>query len=211
MLKDKTNDIQREKQPQVLFSLFYLPPVEYFTLLNQADKMMLEQCEFYNKQSYRNRCRIATSNGIADLTIPVDKSGKELVRDIKISGHTDWQTLHWRTIETAYNSSPFFEYYSDDFRPFYEKKWVFLWDFNFQLLQKVMELLDIEKEIQLTAKYEFQMHDVFDVRELIHPKKNQLTDIPPYYQVFGQKFGFQKGLSILDLLFNMGNESQLIL
>jgi len=211
MLKDNTNNIQREKQPEVLFSLFYLPPVEYFKLLNQADTVLLEQCEFYNKQTYRNRCRISTSNGIADLTIPVDKSGKELVRDIRISEHTDWQTLHWRTIETAYNSSPFFEYYSDDFRPFYEKKWVFLWDFNFQLLQKVMELLDIEKEIQLTEKYELQTHDVFDVRELIHPKKNQLIEIPPYYQVFGQKFGFQKGLSVLDLLFNMGNESQLIL
>ncbi len=211
MLKDKTNNIQREKQPQVLFSLFYLPPVEYFKLINQANTVMLEQCEFYIKQTYRNRCRIATANGIIDLTIPVEKSGKEFVRDIKISEHTDWQTHHWRTIEAAYNSSPFFEYYSDDFRPFYEKKWVFLWDFNFQLLQKVMELLEIDNKILLTEKYELQLPEVFDVREMIHPKKNQLIETPPYYQVFSQKFGFQKGLSILDLLFNMGNESQLII
>jgi hypothetical protein len=208
MPKDNSSDF---KGKNILFSLAYLPPVEYFVLFNKAEKAFIEQHEFYQKQSYRNRCRIATANGIMDLSVPVDKTGKELIRNIRISEHTDWQTQHWRAIEAAYNSSPFFEYYSDDFRGFYEKKWVFLWDFNFGLLNKVLELLEIHKEIFLTDKYETKPDEILDVRELIHPKKNEVVSVDSYYQVFKQKFGFQSGLSILDLLFNMGNESQLFI
>lgn len=208
MLKNNCSDFDGK---DTLFSLAYLPPIEYFVLFNKAEKAFIEQHEFYQKQSYRNRCRIATANGIMDLSIPVDKTGKELIRDIRVSEHSNWRTQHWRAIEAAYNSSPFFEYYSDDFRGFYEKKWVFLWDFNFELLEKVIELLEIDRTIQLTQQYEAKPSGVLDVRELIHPKKQHLIEIPSYYQVFGQKFGFQQGLSILDLLFNMGNESQLII
>jgi hypothetical protein len=208
MPKDNSSDF---KGKNILFSLAYLPPVEYFVLFNKAEKAFIEQHEFYQKQSYRNRCRIVTANGIMDLSVPVDKTGKEPIRDIRISEHTNWQTQHWRAIEAAYNSSPFFEYYSDDFRGFYEKKWVFLWDFNFGLLNKVLELLEIHKEIFLTDKYETKPDEILDVRELIHPKKNEVVSVDSYYQVFKQKFGFQSGLSILDLLFNMGNESQLFI
>lgn len=199
------------KGNDIVFSLAYLPPVEYFMLFNKAKNVFIEQHEFYQKQSYRNRCVIATANGTMPLTIPVEKTGKEVIRDVKISQHTNWQTLHWRAIEASYNSSPFFEYYSDDFRLFYEKKWVFLWDFSFELLKKVVELLEIEKNIFLTEKYDVQFTDKFDARELIHPKKEKLIEIKPYYQVFENKLDFQGGLSVLDLLFNMGNESQLII
>jgi len=199
------------EEKDILFSLAYLPPVEYFMLFNKAENVFIEQHEFYQKQSYRNRCLIASSNGVMPLTIPVEKSGKELYKDVKISTHTDWQTLHWRAIEASYSSSPFFEYYSDEFRVIFEKKWVFLWDFNFELLNKTVELLEIEKEIQLTERYEAQPAGVYDVRELIHPKKEMVANVPSYYQVFGQKNGFRSGLSILDLLLNMGNESQLLL
>ncbi len=204
--------LQNNKAESALFSTAYLAPVEYFQYLKTAGRVCIEQHEYYQKQTYRSRCRIATANGIMDLSIPVEKRNHTLIRDIRISEHSDWQTLHWRSIEAAYNSSPFFEYYADDFRPFFEKKWLFLWDFNMELLHKILELLDIETEILLTETYEPQTgEETLDLREIIHPKKEASIPLKSYYQVFATKFGFIPNMSIIDLLFNMGNESQLVI
>lgn len=193
-----------------LFSSAYLAPVEYYMLLAQSDKVFIENADHYQKQTYRNRCQIANANGIMDLIIPVEKSNNELIRDVKISNHGNWQTQHWRSIESAYNSSPFFEYYIDDLKPFYEKNWLFLWEFNAHLQNKILELLEIEKQIEYIDKFELIVDSsILDVRNLIHPKKESLINLKPYYQVFDQKQGFIPNLSIIDLLFNMGNESQL--
>lgn len=195
-----------------LLSTAYLAPIEYYVVLANSERILLEQHEYYQKQSYRNRCRIATANGIMDLSIPVDSAGKTPIRDLRISDHNNWQTHHWRSIETAYNSSPFFEYYADDFRPFFEKKWLFLWDFNLALFNKTLELLDIETKIELTEQYKPETCDNFlDLRAAIHPKKEISLLLKPYYQVFETKFGFMPNMSIIDLLFNMANEAQLIL
>jgi len=195
-----------------LLSTAYLAPIEYYVVLANSERILLEQHEYYQKQSYRNRCRIATANGIMDLSIPVDSAGKTPIRDLRISDHNNWQTHHWRSIETAYNSSPFFEYYADDFRPFFEKKWLFLWDFNLALFNKTLELLDIETKIELTEQYKPETSDNFlDLRAAIHPKKEISLLLKPYYQVFETKFGFMPNMSIIDLLFNMANEAQLIL
>jgi len=213
-LKMQKDDIQPPKGGfGVLLSTAYLAPVEYFTILaNFEKKIFIEQHEYYVKQSYRNRCRIATSNGIMDLSIPVENVGKILIRDIKISEHCSWQIQHWRSIEAAYNSSPFFEYYKDDLQPFYEKKWKYLWDFNFEIQTKITELLDIEPEINFTERFiENKDEEFSDLRSLIHPKYKSSACLKPYYQVFEQKFGFCKNLSIIDLLFNMGNEALLII
>ena len=204
--------LQNNKAESALFSTAYLAPVEYFQYLKTAGKVCIEQHEYYQKQTYRSRCRIATANGIMDLSIPVEKRNHTLIRDIRISEHSDWQTQHWRSIEAAYNSSPFFEYYADDFRPFFEKKWLFLWDFNMELLHKTLELLDIETEILLTETYEPQTgEETLDLREIIQPKKEASIPLKSYYQVFATKFGFIPNMSIIDLLFNMGNESQLVI
>jgi hypothetical protein len=204
--------LQNNKAESALFSTAYLAPVEYFQYLKTAGKVCIEQHEYYQKQTYRSRCRIATTNGIMDLSIPVEKRNHTLIRDIRISEHSDWQTQHWRSIEAAYNSSPFFEYYADDFRPFFEKKWLFLWDFNMELLHKTLELLDIETEILLTETYKPQTgEETLDLREIIHPKKEASIPLKSYYQVFATKFGFIPNMSIIDLLFNMGNESQLVI
>ncbi|MDD2996471.1 MAG: WbqC family protein [Paludibacter sp.] len=204
--------LQNNKAESALFSTAYLAPVEYFQYLKTAGKVCIEQHEYYQKQTYRSRCRIATANGIMDLSIPVEKRNHTLIRDIRISEHSDWQTQHWRSIEAAYNSSPFFEYYADDFRPFFEKKWLFLWDFNMELLHKTLELLDIETEILLIETYEPQTgEETLDLREIIHPKKEASIPLKSYYQVFATKFGFIPNMSIIDLLFNMGNESQLVI
>jgi len=199
----------------VCLTLSYLAPVEYYAVLAGAETVYLEHCDYYVKQTYRNRCHIAAANGMMALSIPVEKATKEkiLTRDIRISDHSDWQTQHWRSIESAYNSTPFFEYYKDDLLPFYEKKWTFLYDFNLDIQHKVLELLDLNPKILLTEKYTAEpQQGVVDLRESIHPKKESLFETPkPYYQVFDQRFGFQPNLSIIDLLFNMGNESQLII
>jgi hypothetical protein len=193
----------------------YLAPVEYYSALANADTVYIEHCDYYIKQTYRNRCHIAAANGSMALSIPVEKAGKEkmLTRDVRISEHNDWQVQHWRSIESAYNSTPFFEYYKDDLLPFYEKKWIFLWDFNQAIQSKVLELLDIQPEIKLTTEYRLKLdEDVMDLRESIHPKKEtSFVELKSYYQVFEQRYGFQPNLSIIDLLFNMGNESILTL
>jgi hypothetical protein len=195
----------------ICLSTAYLAPVEYYSEIAKADSVFIENYDYYSKQTYRNRCQIAAANGPMALSIPVEKAGSEkiLTRDVRISGHNDWQLNHWRSIESAYNSTPFFEYYKDDLLPFYEKKWTFLFDFNLEIQSKILELLNLDTIIQLTGEYENTLDDsVLDLREVIHPKKEtQSVGYKTYYQVFEQRFGFQANLSIIDLLFNMGNES----
>lgn len=214
MLQNNTTSLTslHQERGTVCLSTAYCAPVEYFQHLKNAKKVCIEQYEYYQKQSYRTRSRIVSANGIMDLSIPVEKKNHAPIRDLRISDHSDWQTQHWRSIEAAYNSSPFFEYYADDFRPYFEKKWLFLWDFNTELLYKTLELLDIETKIEFTAQYEPQVEDnTLDLREIIHPKKEITLPLKPYYQVFATRFGFLPNMSIIDLLFNMGNESQLII
>lgn len=195
------------------FTTAYLPPVSYFISLTETDKVILEANENYVKQSYRNRCRIATANGVETLTIPVESgSGKKIsIRDVRISAHGDWQKNHWRAINSAYRSSPFFEYLQDDFAPFYEKKWTFLWDYNYELLTLILDFLSLEKTILFTKTFEDECSDSKDFRYLIHPKKKPICSVEPYYQVFENKFGFLSELSIIDLIFNLGNETILYL
>lgn len=182
-------------------------------MLCRAGEAVVEQWDYYMKQTYRNRCTVAGANGVLALSIPVEKTtAKTLMRDVRISEHGDWQQMHWRSIESAYNSSPFYEYYKDDFRPFFEKKWTFLCDLNAELQALVLELLDVHPRIGVSEAYCAEpAGSCLDLREQIHPKKMPVAATPPYYQVFDGKFGFQAGLSIIDLLFNMGNESVLVL
>lgn len=211
-------DSRKQKQvngKQYCLSTAYLAPVEYYALLASTENVLLEQHEFFIKQTYRNRCTIATANGLMDLTIPIEKSEekKTLIKDVRISNHGNWRVNHWRSIISAYQSSPFFEYYADDFVHFYEKEWDFLWDYNLALQNQVLELLEIKPAIKFTDKYvESYSPEWIDLREIIHPKKSAVfPEFLSYYQVFSNKYGFQQHLSIIDLLFNMGNESILIL
>ena len=196
-----------------LLSSAYCAPVQWYQKLNRYDAVVVEQYDNFLKQTYRNRCLIATANGTQTLTIPVEKgdTDKCLIRDVRISDHGNWRRLHWNALATAYGDSPFFDYYVDDLRPFYEQRFAFLLDFNMQMTAKLCELLDITPNISLSEEYVKDVESgVDDFREVIRPK-HPMPDadfIPkPYYQVYAQRHGFIPNLSILDLLFNMGNEA----
>lgn len=189
----------------------YLPPVNFFTAIKSGGDVLIEQYDNYCKQTYRNRCRIATAGGVQTLTIPVVKSDspKQLMKDVRISDHGDWRRQHWNALESAYMNSPFFMYYQDDFRPFYERRIEFLIDFNTQLTELILKLAGMDKKIKLTESYSRLSTGINDLRQLIDPQ--QTSQNRPYWQVFKQKYGFQPNLSAVDLLFNMGPEFPLYL
>ena len=197
----------------VLLCSAYLPPISFFTAINSGGDVLIEQYDNYCKQTYRNRCRIATAGGVQTLTIPVVKadSPKQLMKDVRISDHGEWRRQHWNALESAYMNSPFFMYYQDDFRPFYDKKYEFLVDFNTELTLLILKLAGINKELRLTESYTRHTDGTTDFRQMVEPGVQESAAPHPYWQVFKQKYGFLPNLSAVDLLFNMGPEFPLYL
>lgn len=203
---------------KLLLSSAYLAPVQYYVKLMQYGEALVEQHDHYMKQTYRNRCVIATQAGVQALTVPVELSDKPKtdMRDVRISAHGAWQHLHWQSLVSAYENSPFFEYYADDFRPFYERRFEFLIDFNDRLCETVCDLLGLEVSISHTTEYaDASQLGADDFRDAIHPKRSYDSDtsfVPqPYYQVFAARNGFRPNLSIVDLLFNEGPAALIVL
>ena len=218
MMTPDNSGFQTNENPTLLSSL-YLAPVEYYSKLFRASNVQIEIHDHYTKQSYRHRCVIAGANGPLSLSIPIEKPSDLAceMKDIRIADHGNWRHLHWNAIVSAYKSTPFFDYYADYFSPFYEKKILFLLDFNEQLRAIICRLLEISTPISFTESYvEPADENQSDFREIIHPKRDWKIfdhdfEAKPYYQVFERKFGFLPNLSTIDLLFNMGNESRLYL
>lgn len=198
----------------VLLSTTYFGPIQWYQKLYRAEHVEIEQWESFQKQTYRNRCLIATTNGVQALTVPVEHGDSPLIKDIRLSDHGNWRHLHWNALQSAYGESPFFEYYQDDIRPFFEKHWTFLLDFNEEIRQKMCELIDIQPNVSYTEGFIPEESPLTSYRTAISPKHPQDDpDFQPkrYYQVYDQKHGFLPNLSILDLLFNMGPESIFLL
>jgi hypothetical protein len=198
----------------VLLSTAYLPPVHYFSYLVKADQVFIEQFETFPRQTYRNRCEIMTANGKFSLSIPVEKpfGNHSKTGEIGIVNYQNWQTVHWRTIESAYANSPYFLYYKDQLLPFFQKKYHNLLQYNLELLMVLLEIMEIDKSVKLTTSFQKVPDRILDLRETITPKKPITNfNLRPYYQVFEDKYGFMPGLSILDLLFNVGEEAVEIL
>ncbi len=225
----------------VLLSTTYFGPVQWYQKLYRAEHVIIEQWESFQKQTYRNRCLIATTQGIQALTIPIVRPAgmipptsassipamsSSLIKDIRISDHGNWRHLHWNALQSAYGESPFFEYYQDDIRPFFENRWTYLLDFNEEIRHKMCELLDILPTVSYSNQFmppsplknpnstlsdtHCQSYTPCDFRSAINPKRSTPdSDFSPkpYYQVYQQKHGFLPNLSIVDLLFNMGPES----
>ena len=203
-----------------LLQTTYFGPIQWYQKLYRYDHCLIEQYDSYQKQTYRNRCLIATANGVQALTVPVESDKREvisdkcLVKDIRISDHNQWRRVHWNALQSAYNESPFFDYYADDLHPFFERKYNFLVDFNEAIRQIICELIDIQPQVEYTSLYTLaitpQTSALVDYRDVIHAKHPQPDDTfeaKRYWQVFQHKYGFLPNLSILDLLFCMGPES----
>ena len=201
----------------VLLSTAYFAPVHFYARFLLHPNVYIEQYENFTKQTYRNRCVISGGNGLISLVIPVVKGRgpKVLIKDIQISYDTEWQRNQWQTIVSAYNSSPYFEYYQDELYPFFQNKAKYLLDHNLQVHDTICEFLEIDKKLILTEDFEKITKGTLNLREVISPKskENNDPDFQPefYTQVFTEKFGFLPNLSILDLLFNEGPNSYTIL
>ena len=213
----------------LLLSTAYLAPVQYYAHLAKADEALIDIHEHYLKQTYRNRCIIAGPDGPVALSIPLEKASSHAeIRELRISDHGAWRHHHWNAIRSAYGHSPFFEYYADDFLPFYDKPAGFLIDYNEALQRLICSLLDIDTPTHFTTSFispnqlqtDTASAPLADLRAAISPRcpfevepENIHSHFhpQPYYQVFQQRLGFLPNLSIIDLLFNMGPESLITL
>lgn len=200
-----------------ILSAAYFGPVQYFAKFLQYKTIIIEQHENYIKQSYRNRCDIYGANGKLTLSIPIVKNHniKTPIKELKIAYHTNWIKLHLKSIESAYRSAPFYEYYVDDIFELIQSEPEYLFEFNLQIIQKIITLIEIETTISLSEEYNKNV-TFDDYRQLIHPKisykhKDKLFQATKYYQVFEQKHGFISNLSVIDLLFNAGPEAYSVL
>ena len=193
----------------ILLPIAYLPPVSWFSLLLKHP-VRIEQHETYQRQSYRNRCLIYSERGILPLSVPVNKpnGNHTLTPEVKIYNDEKWYLKHWRAIQSAYEASPYFLYYKDEFKDFYNGRFEKLFDFNMQLILKLCEIMEIHPQISFTGKFEKDPADTIDLRNTFSPKKPPSYPFPGYMQVFSSRHGFLPDLSVPDLLFNLGPESK---
>ncbi|WP_312346080.1 WbqC family protein [Chryseobacterium binzhouense] len=191
----------------ILLPVFYLPPVSWFSdFLKAESEIIFEQFENFPKQTYRNRTNIYGANGKLSLIIPINHNGSRIFKDIEISYREDWQKLHWKSIKTAYQSSPYFEYYEDKLIKLYESRSKFLLDFNLKSIEIVQNILKTEKAYSLNNEY-VKFPEEVNFRERFSAKNPSEYEMNEYYQTFSDKMGFLKDLSILDLICNKGPES----
>jgi hypothetical protein len=183
----------------------YFPSISHYVAIANADTVTLEMDDNFQKQTNRNRMYIYSPNGIQLLNIPVKHSDNahQKIQDVKLETAFDWQKQHFKSLEAAYRTSPFFEYFEDDLHPIFTKKHIFLMDLNLQTMELVSKCLGMNFTTEKTTEYFHEVNNKTDYRNLINGKK-ETTQIEPYTQVFGEKHGFINNLSILDLLFNEG-------
>lgn len=194
--------------------MHYLPCLEYFSCLMQFDEVILDAHEPYARQTYRNRCRVLTANKVDVLTVPVKNRGDgNPIREVRIDYTQNWHRRHWGCLQSAYGKSPYFEHYAPGLEAVYHKKLPFLFDFNLELLTLCLYFLGIKKVITNTLSHPELEDNLFDARSLISAKKSPNDPVFyqsfPYHQTFGNDFVMN--MSIVDLLFNKGPESRLVL
>lgn len=202
-----------------VLSTAYFAPVAYYALLFHEQDIVIEAHENYNKQSYRNRMFIGTNQGPLALSVNVEKGyeTKCPIQEVRLSSHGDWLHQHEIALMSNYGSSPFYEYYIDDILEVLRSDEQTLFGLNEKIRERICELIGFSAKVRYSDQYLRNDSENFrDLRNTLHPKKNILESVPefvanPYYQVFGQKQSFMPNLSVLDLLFNLGPESILVL
>lgn len=196
-----------------LLSTSYFPNIEYISNFLKYSKVVIEANENYIKKTYRNRCDILSANGVITLSVPVinNKKAKTKISDIQISYVENWQKIHLNALESAYRSSPFYEFYIDDFVRFFNTEFDNLFDFNTQITKLILQTIGVKTEIEFTSEFIDINNKYEDYRFSISKNKSPNIDKDSYIQVFADKFKFEQNLSALDLIFNLGPESILYL
>jgi len=187
----------------------YFPNIHQFTQIIKANNILFEISDNYQKQTFRNRTYIYGANGKLGLFIPVihTQKNRELFKDVKISYESNWMDLHLKSLQSAYRSSPYFEYFEDDFIKLYSKKEKFLVDFNIKCIKLISNLLEIDLNFKISNEYIEKTNEIIDLRGLSNARKEKKIDTPKYIQVFESKHGYLNNLSILDLIFSEGPNS----
>ena len=191
-----------------IFSTAYFPCISYMAYFLKDEAPVIEVFETYHKQTYRNRCRVMTANGVQSLSVPVIKmnGNHTMTKDVVVSYKEPWQQIHRRCLESAYKAAPYFDHYYDYLKPLFKTRFEKLIDLNDAALKAVLKMLKIQKEIVHTTDYILQTDN--DLREVFNPKTIPNPALfPKYYQVFSAKFPFAPDLSVLDLIFNEGPNS----
>ncbi len=188
----------------------YFGSIAQYCAIAQSDSVIFEHQDNYQKQTYRNRTYIYGANGKLLLTVPIKhigKTGKQLYRDVRIENEFQWQMLHWKSLQSAYRTSPYFEYYEDDLIHLFEKRKEFLLDFNYECLEVVCDCLQLDTAYKKTKIYQKTPEGFADGRILVNAKKEKVYKLDSYIQVFSNKHGFIPNLCVLDLLFNEGTSA----
>ena len=192
---------------KILLPIFYLPPISWFAVfLKEEHEIVLEQYENFPKQTYRNRANIYGANGKLSLIIPISHSGKRIMKQIEISHRENWKQNHWKSIKAAYQSSPYFEFYEDRLQKIFEFETESLIQFNLNALNIIQDILKTKKAYSLNNEYA-KVPSELNFRERFSAKKETEFEMEEYYQTFSDKLGFEKDLSILDLICNKGPET----
>ena len=193
----------------ILINPNYFPNIHQFTQIIKADNIIFEVSDNYQKQTFRNRTYIYGANGKLGLFIPVIHTHKkrELFKDVKISYDINWMDLHLKSLQSAYRSSPYFEYFEDDFIKLYSEREKFLADFNIKCIKLICNLLDLDLDFKISNEYVEKTNDIIDLRDLSNARKEKKIETPQYIQVFESKHGYINNLSILDLIFSEGPNS----
>jgi hypothetical protein len=206
---------KQNKSNTCVMPLIYLPPINFYQIMLKHKFVKFDIQEHFHKQYYFNRCKIYGANGILKLSVPVIRNHEKIpLKEKIISYHSNWRTIHWRSIEAAYRRSPFFEFYEDKLKPIYEEyKPEYLTDWNLKLFETVNKLLDVKICFSFTETYHREYENMGDYRAINSPKVLPDIDIKEisYQQVFQERFGFITNLSIIDLLFCEGNRAKALL
>ena len=187
----------------------YFPSIAQCVAIAKAKNLVFEKHDNFQKQTYRNRTYIYGANGKLQLSIPIihTHNNRQLYKDVKISNTEKWQQIHWKSLEAAYRTSPFFEFYEDEFMPLFEKKFDFVYDFNLKCFEVVSDCLQLDLEPEFTDNFQQSYDNLTDFRPLVNARKEPNFNFKIYTQVFSDKYGYIDNLSILDLLFNEGTNA----
>ena len=200
----------------IVLDSHYFPCISYFSVISKNLQCKIEQQERFRKMSFRNRCIIAGSNGLINLTVPIEggRNNRNLMKDIRISYSENWASQHWKGILSSYSKSPYLEYYQSDIEQLIKKQHIYLLDKNMEILFWLKKVLKLSASIELTAKYfTASKENEFDYRNNWLPNNylNDKSDSLKYFQMFEEKGGFHKNLSVLDLLFCEGSNANFLL